>query len=239
MSRPYFKIQSMSYSTPVLTMNYTFHKLRGGGTISVAGLSSSFSFFESNSNSSGEGGSIILASDYNTKTFSMGTLGTSSTATYNAPTPRTFTFTGTVSFVSVAAGTNTKISLAGVNLLGASGVTASIAAAGGGATLSNYITQLYNNLSFSGAATGFTAVTASVGTSSVDSLIFSAPANTGDLENDVQIVVTKTTGASSFATASSSTQTFGNGSTTYNLVLSYPRLGGGTTFSYTETNENS
>ena len=230
MSRPYFKIQSMSYSTPVLTMNYTFHKLRGGGTISVAGLSSSFSFFESNSNSSGEGGSIILASDYNTKTFSMGTLGTSSTATYNAPTPRTFTFTGTVS----SAGTNTRISLAGVNLLTASGVTAS-----GGPTLSNYITQLYNNLSFSGAATGFTAVTASVGTSSVDSLIFSAPANTGDLENDVQIVVIKTTGASSFATASSSTQTFGNGSTTYNLVLSYPRLGGGTTFSYTETNENS
>jgi len=219
-------------------MNYTFHKLRGGGTISVAGLSSSFSFFESNSNSSGEGGSIILASDYNTKTFSMGTLGTSSTATYNAPTPRTFTFTGTVSFVSVAAGTNTKISLAGVNLLGASGVTASIAAAGGGATLSNYITQLYNGLSFSGAATGFTAVTASVG-ASVDSLIFSAPANTGDLENDVAIVVTKTSGLSSFATASSSTQIFGNGSTTYNLVLSYPRLGGGTTFSYTETNENS
>ena len=230
MSRPYFKIQSMSYSTPVLTMNYTFHKLRGGGTISVAGLSSSFSFFESNSNSSGEGGSIILASDYNTKTFSMGTLGTSSTATYNAPTPRTFTFTGTVS----SAGTNTRISLAGVNLLTASGVTAS-----GGPTLSNYITQLYNNLSFSGAATGFTAVTASVGTSSVDSLIFSAPANTGDLENDVQIVVIKTTGASSFATASSSTQIFGNGSTTYNIVLSYPRLGGGTTFSYTETNENS
>ena len=230
MSRPYFKIQSMSYSTPVLTMNYTFHKLRGGGTISVAGLSSSFSFFESNSNSSGEGGSIILASDYNTKTFSMGTLGTSSTATYNAPTPRTFTFTGTVS----SAGTNTRISLAGVNLLTASGVTAS-----GGPTLSNYITQLYNNLSFSGAATGFTAVTASVGTSSVDSLIFSAPANTGDLENDVQIVVTKTSGASSFATASSSTQIFGNGSTTYNIVLSYPRLGGGVTFSYTETNENS
>ena len=235
MSRPYFKIQSMSYSTPVLTMNYTFHKLRGGGTISVAGLSSSFSFFESNSNSSGEGGSIILASDYNTKTFSMGTLGTSSTATYNAPTPRTFTFTGTVS----SAGTNTRISLAGVNLLTASGVTASIAAAGGGATLSNYITQLYNNLAFSGAATGFTAVTASVGTSSVDSLIFSAPANTGDLENDVQIVVIKTSGASSFATASSSTQIFGNGSTTYNIVLSYPRLGGGVTFSYTETNENS
>ena len=230
MSRPYFKIQSMSYSTPVLTMNYTFHKLRGGGTISVAGLSSSFSFFESNSNSSGEGGSIILASDYNTKTFSMGTLGTSSTATYNAPTPRTFTFTGTVS----SAGTNTRISLAGVNLLTASGVTAS-----GGPTLSNYITQLYNNLSFSGAATGFTAVTASVGTSSVDSLIFSAPANTGDLENDVQIVVTKTSGASSFATASSSTQIFGNGSTTYNIVLSYLRLGGGVTFSYTETNENS
>ena len=136
MSRPYFKIQSMSYSTPVLTMNYTFHKLRGGGTISVAGLSSSFSFFESNSNSSGEGGSIILASDYNTKTFSMGTLGTSSTATYNAPTPRTFTFTGTVS----SAGTNTRISLAGVNLLTASGVTAS-----GGPTLSNYIT-IYHSL---------------------------------------------------------------------------------------------
>jgi len=214
-------------------MNYTFHKLRGGGTISVAGLSSSFSFFESNSNSSGEGGSIILASDYNTKTFSMGTLGTSSTATYNAPTPRTFTFTGTVSFVSVAAGTNTRISLAGVPLLGASGVTASIAAAGGGATLSNYITKLYNALSFTGAAAGFTA------TSSVDSLIFSAPANTGDLENDVQIVVALTKGASSFATASSSTQIFGNGSTTYNIVLSYPRLGGGITFSYTETNENS
>ena len=42
MSRPYFKIQSMSYSTPVLTMNYTFHKPQQ--RLVRAALSNTFGF---------------------------------------------------------------------------------------------------------------------------------------------------------------------------------------------------
>jgi hypothetical protein len=95
-------------------------------------------------------------------------------------TPLTITFGGTVSYSPNIDATNTKIQIDGLQLLGTGGVTAS-----GGPTLSNYITQIYNGLTFSST---FTA------TASSTQIIFIQPPNT----NDMLLTTTINKGSSSF-----------------------------------------
>jgi len=138
------------------------------------------------------------------------------------PAKATLIFSGTVSYVSAETGTNIKISLIGsptqsgllpttVQLLGTGGVTAS-----GGPTLSNYVTEILNELTFTGSATGFTA------TASSTQITFTAPPNTGSSKNHVLIKVISTEGASSFRVTQSAI--FSGGITTYPISKNKKKL---------------
>ena len=202
MSRPYFNINSMTYSSPVLTMNYTFYKLRGGGTMSVAGFSHSFSYAEPHSFSTSE-----------TLTFSIATLGTSSTTTYVDPTPLTFVFGGTPSTT-----TNLKISLQGVQL---SSATSS------GAVLSTYVAAVANSFVFSGVNTGFTATYSTTTLGIIPPTNTGNYFNGAALSTALVIGA----GGSTFTYSIPST-TFANGTNTYPIILSYDKLGGGDTYTF-------
>lgn len=138
------------------------------------------------------------------------------------PAKATLIFSGTVSYVSAETGTNIKISLIGsptqsgllpttVQLLGTGGVTAS-----GGPTLSNYVTEILNELTFTGSATGFTA------TASSTQITFTAPPNTGSSKNRVLIKVISTEGVSSFRVTQSAI--FSGGITTYPISKNKKKL---------------
>jgi hypothetical protein len=176
-------------------MNYTFYKLRGGGTVSLAGFSDSISYAETNS-----------YSDSESLTFSVAKLGTSSTALYTDPSALTVGFSGTPSTT-----TNLKMSLQGVQL---SSVTAS------GAVLSTYIASLANSFVFSGVNTGFTA---SYNSSSISIIAPTNTGNyyNGATLSSVAVLGA---GGSTF-TYSVASKTFSNGSTTYSVVLNYSKLG--------------
>jgi hypothetical protein len=196
-------------------MNYTFHKLRGGGTITISGLSGSISFGETHSNSSGENGILVDANDYETVTFSIPALGTPSSTSYTDPTA-TLNFGGTA-FAGTPGTTNIKISLAGQQL---SSATAS------GLTLSNYLTDIVNGFVFTGAATGYSAV--STGTT----IVFTGPLGTGNADNGVS-VTTIVSGTTSQTFTASTGASFSAGYDIYPIVLTYSPLGGGTTYTYT------
>ena len=91
MSRPYININSASLAGPTLSLNMTFYKLRGGGTMSITGFSNSVSFNENHSNSDG-----VVGLNYETNIATVNQIGTSSTTTYIAPT-LTIVCGGTVS----------------------------------------------------------------------------------------------------------------------------------------------
>ena len=204
MSRPYLHINSVSYATPVLTLNYTFFRLRGDNpsarTLTVAGLSSSFTFVETHVDSD-----YAVGSNSESLTFSVATLGTSSTTVYTAPA-LAITYGGTVS-----ATTNIKYQLQGLQL---SSFTASLGV--NGPTLSNFLTALANSFVFSGANTGFSAAATS------NSIVFSAP--NGNLYNGFTVSGAIVIGASSFTYSNGNT--FSGGVNTYPMIVSYTNLGG-------------
>lgn len=197
MSKPYFNINGLTYSNGVLSLNYTAYKLRGGGRVNIGGFANTISFTESRS--------------YGTNlsyTFSVAALGTSSTAVTTEPTAVTWTFGGT----AAANGTNIKFSIGGQQL---SNATAS------GPTLSNYINSVVSGFVFTGTAANFTATATTVGNTS--SITFNAPVGSGNFYNGYAVTATVTKGASSL-TWSSSAASFANGSTTFNVTLTYPKL---------------
>ncbi len=204
MSRPYFNINSMSYTSPVLSMNYTYYKLRSSTpasrTLQIDGFSGSISFTSSHDDVDYSSG---RTSD--TLTFSVATLGTSSTTTYT-PATVTYAFSGTASTTS-----NVRFTLHGATL---SSATAS------GPTLSTFLSSIVSSFVFSGTNTGFSAAVSS------NSIVFTAPTTSGTVYNNLAVTVAGPLGAGgSTLTYSVSGQTFSGGVNTNTAVLSYPALG--------------
>ena len=190
----------MSYNNPVLTMNYTFYKLRGGGTMSITGFSNSFIYTEILSHSE-----TVKGLNSKSVTFSVGVLGTSSTTTYVDPAGLTFTFGGT----AAPGTTNLRFNLNGLSL---GSVTAS------GTTVSNLLSSVANSLVFSGVNAGFSV------TSSSNQLLFSAPTTKGNFNNGVTISMTVTGALSSF-TYSPTIVSFSGGQNVHKITVSFGNLG--------------
>lgn len=209
MSRPYININALTYSNSVLSMDYAYYKLRGGGTMSITGFSNSISFSETDNYSNNE-----------TWTFSVPTLGTSSTTQYPSNSSFAIVFSGTPSAVTTKS--TIAIQIAGVNVINT--FTAS------GVTLSNFISGAAAVASFSGAAAGFGVTSTSNGTYST--LTFTAPTNTGNYYNGLTAAVTVVKGTAGSTLTYSVGNTFSGGVNLYNVTLSYPKLGGVDTYTY-------
>ena len=218
MSRPYFNIDNLTYAGPTLSMSLTFFKLRiaaSSGTFSIDGFSNSIvvtvtascadtALYNFNSQTTGE------ELPYDSFNLNVGTLGTSSTTTYTDPTV-TYTFTGTVS-----ATTNLKMQIKGVQVINATS-SATLAP-----TVSNFLAAIIGSGSvtnFTGNATGYTVSV------SGNSLIFTAPTNTGNYYNGVTISNAIVQAGSSFATSSTMGYSFSGGLNNYSVVINYGQLG--------------
>ncbi len=203
MSRPYLKINSAtySYSTDVVTLSLTALRLRGQSSFSVDGFSASRS--------------ISLTDGFyenSTYTFSAvldgSTSSTTTTTTYNASTA-TVTFAGTA---SLNANVGFKLPTSGgVAVLGAGGYTFSATQSTAAA-----LNLLVGAMSFSGAAAGFSATT------SGNTIVFSAPSNTGVYYNGFSVVVDKQGGLGTFTYSGAS---FSGGYTSFALALSSTDFG--------------
>lgn len=202
MSRPYFNINSMSYTSPVLTMNYSFYKLRSATpnsrTLTITGFSNSISFVETHNSCDFSG----LTSE--TLTFSVPTLGTSSTTTY---TPSTY---GIVFGGTPSTSTNVILSLQGSNL---GSFTAS------GSVLSTYLTSIATGLAFSGVNSGFTASV------SGSTLTITAPKNTGTIYNNTAVTLAVVIGSGGSTLTYSAATSLTGGVNIHTPVLSYGPLG--------------
>ncbi len=165
MSRPYVNINSVSYNstTDVVTLDITALRLRGASTISIGGLTAAQTI--SLSNGYYASSSFTFSANIEGVTAS----GLPSTATFTPATAQ-FEFSGTASGGTTK--TNIKISLwpGPVNVFGAGGYTFSSTQ-----SISTALATL--NANVSAVPVG---VTSSV---SGNTLIFTAPANTGKYYN--------------------------------------------------------
>ena len=199
MSRPYIHITSATYSGGTLSLAIQAYHTRGGGPITISGLSSSVS-------STVIGGSV---DGTETITVNTGTLGTSSTATYTPPTALIWAFAGTSSTT-----TNAKPTF-GSNQIASFTASDSV--------LSTFINGLAGSIN--GSNTGVLATTSSTTLSVSLPNTGNYYNNSGFTLN----LTKGSGGATVVATCSNSglsqSGTFSNGSTNYNLVVSLPRLG--------------
>jgi hypothetical protein len=205
MSRPYLNINSMTYSAGVLSMNYSYYKLRSATpasrTLTITGFSSSISFVQTHDNvdySSGRNSDYI--------TFSVGSLGTSSTTSYT-PASTVITFGGTPSTTS-----NVVFTL---NSLPLGSVTSSVS------TLSTYLSSIASGLAFSATNSGF------VATATGTTLTFTAPVTTGTVNNSLALTMVATRGAGGSTLTWSSVAVFAGGVNTHTPLLTYTTIGGG------------
>jgi hypothetical protein len=209
MSKPWFHINSVTYSSPSLTVGFSFGRLRGdvfgNKTITIDGFSGSLSFTEDKFYNTGN--EIF--------TFSVGALGTNSNATYTDPSGLVWTFAG-----SPAVSTNAKPTLAGQQL---TSFTAS------NTNLRDFLSGLASAVNTS--ATNTKGVVA--GTTST-TITFNVP-NTGNMYNSTQLFMNLAVGAGSLIGTSSAgvtnSATFSGGATTYNLSMTTPAGGYIETFS--------
>ena len=199
MSRPYIHITSATYSGGTLSLAIQAYHTRGGGPITISGLSSSVS-------STVIGGSV---DGTETITVNTGTLGTSSTATYTDPIQLIWVFAGTSSTT-----TNAKPTF-GSNQIASFTASDSV--------LSTFINGLAGAIN--GANTGVLAATTS--TNLLVSLPNTG--NYYNNSRFTLNLTKGSGGATVVATCSNSglsqSGTFSNGSTNYNLVVSLPSLG--------------
>ena len=201
MSRPYIHITSATYSGGTLSLAIQAYHTRGGGPITISGLSSSVS-------STVIGGSV---DGTETITVNTGTLGTSSTATYTPPTELIWVFAGTSSTT-----TNAKPTF-GSNQIASFTASDSV--------LSTFINGLAGAINNAANTYGVLA------TASSTALTLSLPNTGNYYNNSgFTLNLTKGSGgATVVATCSNSglsqSGTFSNGSTNYNLVVSLPSLG--------------
>ena len=205
MSRPYLNINSMSYAAPVLSMNWTFLKTRGGGTYTITGFSNSITFTDNGSNNLSE-----------SLTFSVpGGLGLPSdkTSTYANP-----------SITYAVSGTSSLNNSATVYI---NGITISTSNAPS-TQLIPWLTAISN--AFVNSATISTFVgswTSSVTTiSATQGTIAFTPLNTGNYyNNNTNLVVSGLAANVSSITSSVVSNTFSGGITNYNCIITYTKLG--------------
>jgi len=211
MARPYLNINSATYSytTDVVTLDITALRLRGQSTITLGGFTSSQTISLSNGNYSNSSYTFSAVLDASTSS-------TTTTTTYNASTA-TITFSGTA---SKNANVGFKLPTSGgVSILGAGGYTFSATQ-----STTDALNLLIGSMSFTGAATGFSATT------SGSSIVFSAPSNTGVYYNGFSVLVDKQVGLGTFTFSGAS---FSGGTTTFALTLSSGDFGSLETFKFT------
>ena len=209
MSRPYLNINSLTYAASVLTMNFTYHKLRSpitnNRTLVITGFSSSMVFTESHASSE------YTRKNSETLTFTVPTLGTSSTTTYIDPILK-LNFGGT-------AGNTTTNMLFTLNGLSLGSVTASTT------VLSTYLANIASTLVFSATNSGYSVV------AGTDSLVFSGSKNTGNYYNGVTLSVVSTANSSgstftfSYPGTYTGLGTFSSGVNVYPVFVNYNLLG--------------
>lgn len=194
MSRPYLKINSATYSytTDIVTLDITALRLRGQSSFSITGGTSSTL--------------IVSLSDigtYNsTLTFSsVLDASTQSTSNSTVASTATVTFSGTASV-----NTNVGFTLPGsVKVFGAGGYTFSATQSTSAALATLLATMSFGSSGFSAAISG-------------NSIVFSAPSNTGVYYNGYSVTVDKQAGLGSFTFSRGAS--FSGGSTTYLISLS-------------------
>lgn len=205
MSRPYANINSATYSggtSDVVTLDVTAFRLRGQSTLTIGGFTQSRTVSLSDGYYSG---SFTFSSNINGSTSSTLASGTTFT-----PATRIFTFAGTASGGTTK--TNIKIGLypsAGTNIFSGGGYTFSSTQSTAAA-----VVTLYNNMTL---PAGITA------TVSGNSLVFTAPANTGAFynNNDAKVLGGVSLGTLGFTFSSTYySGTWSGGVTTLTLPLS-------------------
>ena len=200
MSKPYFKINSVTYSGGILTMNYDLGRTRGSvdgnNIIEIDGFSGSQTFTENKRFGTNE-----------VEVITIGALGTSSTATYTDPSSIVWTFGG-----APATSTNAKLTLGTTQL---SSFTSS------GTNLNDFI---------SGLASSIIGNSKSVSAATTSTTLTVTVPNSGNLYNNTQLFLNLTKGTGAIlATANSgvtNSGTFSGGVTTYNVEISIPAVGG-------------
>jgi len=218
MSRPFININSASHTGGTLSLDYSYAKLRNytqTATMSITGFSNSVIFTEDRTESGvnyREGGD-----PYDLQDVTVGSLGTSSTATYVSDSSLTIIFGGTPSTTS-----NIKLQILGVTATPASGVTSS------DAILSNYINSVAGGLSL----TGFSLTYSTTGNTS--SLVITAD-NTGAMYNNLAAALTVSIGSGGSTLTYSTGTTFSGGITDYNLTLYYAQNAATDTFTFRKT----
>lgn len=211
MSRPYININSISFTAPVLTMNWSYFRNRANGSYTIAGLSNSIAFSETLANNNLE-----------TLTFSVAALGLPADplSSFVDPSPIVYNFSGTTSNTS-----NVKIKFNGVQI---TSTTAS------GVTLSVFLQSLASNFN-SSAPSSFSAL--AVTNAATGSLTITTT-NTGNYYNGASFSVISTVGGGTLGYnsklgTSSGTVSYTGGLTNYNMVLTYAGLGGNDSIVFT------
>lgn len=218
MARPYININSITYSSPTMSLNMTFFKLRGGGTFSISGLSNSVLFSQTHSNTQLAGGI-----GYRTIPVTVGSFGypTDPTSTYVNPSI-IFSVTGTSSVTN-----NAKVYINGITL---SSVTAS------DSSLTNWLGGIANGFYSSPTLVSLFPIgswTSSVSmTTATAGTIAFTPTNTGNYyNNNYNLTISGLVpSVSSISGTVVGSTTFSGGITNYVLTLTYPKLGGITSF---------
>ena len=209
MSKPYFKINSATYSSSLLTINYTFWRNRGsvlgGSDLTVTGISStsSLSFYEPN----------IYNLGGKTKSIQVVNLQGGSGATYVDPAAIVWTFSGTPSTT-----TNAKLTIDNTIL----GSTQLSSVTSSNSNLATFLSSIASSIV--GNSSGVSAVSTST------TLTVSVP-NTGNKYNNKALTINLTKGSGGSTIVGTSNQgltnsgTFSGGVTNFSIGLSTFRGG--------------
>lgn len=217
MSRPYLSINSVSYDPGVVSLDILALRIRGGGAISITGLTQSTNVI--NLSDGYFQGSLTFSAVLDTSTASN-----AETTTYS-PSSVKVSFSG----ASASTTTNVKLNLgSGLgNLLGVGGYTFSATQSAASASQT-----IFENLDFTSSPSGFTA------SLSGSEITLSAP--WGNFYNDLDCFLVLTPGTfgftGSFGNGSGTFSEFSGGVTTYNLKINAPDYFGfseGQTFALT------
>lgn len=199
MSKPYFKINSVTFSSSKLTVNYDFGRTRGSvdgnNIIRIDGFSGSQTFTETNRYGN------------ETQVITIGALGTSSTAVYTDPSSIVWTFGG-----APATSTNAKLTLGTTQL---SSYTSS------NTTLSDFISGLASSIvgNSKGVSAATTSTTLTVTVPNTGNMYNSTQLFLNLQRGAGAIVATANSGVTNSGT-------FSGGVTTYNVEISMPAVGG-------------
>ena len=213
MAKPYFRINSATYSSSNLTLNYTFWRNRGsifgGADLTVTGISStsSLTFNESETYELGS----------NTKSIAVVNLVGSGNSTFTDPSTLTWTFAGT----PATASTNVKLTIDDT-ILGSTQLSSVTASSG---VLSTFLSAIASSVTgnSSGVSVTATSTTLSVNVPS-----------TGNKYNNKQVLLNLAKGTGTIIATSSAgvtnSATFSGGVT--NFSIGFSSLAGGFTDTY-------